>query len=535
MSTPARHLLVLLVLGALILAWSPVSPAQAVAGSTGVHLVLPDAGITVNITTSPPTTVRVVVPTSLPGPPVTALPQRAGNLRPAEPTAPVRLPEPTITAPAQAPSSSPAPTASAPTPSAPAPDTTTTPAPHQTGPTPRATIDLPTDSPGDRSPAPPLSPSQDLTVRPAPAPSAGVVREPASGLPWKSGVFGNHTEHVVRYQAQTGRAVDIIGVFPQRDSWDTIFQDWWLRTAPPGFAGTLDVAVPLWPENGTLAAAAGGEYDEKWVRLGRMIENTYPGSSVRIGWEMNLGSWHYAATEDTAQEWVTAFQRASTHLKKGGPSLQVVWGPNAGVNDALADATRAWPGDAFVDIVGLSDYDWWPAITSAQTAQEVFTGPQELKWWIAFAAEHGKPFALNEYGPAPGNPNAGGDNPVYIEQIMKVLRETEATDPGRIHAVVYFDEDEAFMSNSIAFGQVPLVAAEMRTQMHQTEAQFGNRGLRGQAPAPQRQDTPQHRAVPSQTRVPATFETASTSRPTSPAVEGWTRPEGATEGPTPEG
>lgn len=304
------------------------------------------------------------------------------------------------------------------------------------------------------TPTPPVSAGSGAPVEAETSPTTTPRRDARAAGGFAVGVFAHSKDRVARFQETVGRPVEVLGVFPARGSWDSIMDLWWMDTAPEGFHGTLDVGVPLWQDDGDLATAAAGGYDARWEELGRTIERRYPGSSVRIGWEFNLGSWNHHASDENVEQWIQAFRRASVALKRGGPSLLVSWNPNKGRGDSLADATKAWPGDDVVDIVALDGYDWWPAY-SESTWPEHRDGDQGWAHWVGFARDHGKKFAVPEWGVAPGNDHGGGDNPYYIGVVMDFLATEHAKD-GIVHSVVYFDEPDGYIANSIADGQVPL-------------------------------------------------------------------------------
>ncbi|WP_168581672.1 glycoside hydrolase family 26 protein [Gephyromycinifex aptenodytis] len=306
----------------------------------------------------------------------------------------------------------------------------------------------------------------------APAPavgSAGVMSsQNASGLPWRSGVFGHSLERTERFQQVMQRKVDVIGVAPSRGSWASIMDGWWLERAPEGFVGTLDVAVPLWQEDGDLASAAAGEDEQHWEELGRVLHERYPGSTVRIGWEFNLAAWSHHADEANVEQWKSAFRHASIALKRGGPSLLVTWNPNKGRGDSLPEATLAWPGDDVVDIVGLDAYDWWPAYSESTWPQHR-DSDQGWAFWVNFARSRGKAFAVPEWGVAPGNDHGGGDNPYYVQTVVDYLAGEHRKD-GIVHSVLYFDEPESYIANSMAEGQVPQSAAAYREALNHLAA-----------------------------------------------------------------
>ncbi|MDO5627636.1 MAG: hypothetical protein Q4G43_04870 [Mobilicoccus sp.] len=389
--------------------------------------------------------ITVVVSPGVPGEPVATAPQQPVVTVPDQPQpqqpvvteTPEPQPEGTVAPPPQQPEP---PGGAAPAPTDPA--------------APTAWPDLPTAQPTYVTTTPaPTGESGQAPPAPGSAPGDAPTTTSAAHGDFLFGVFGHSTDRTLRFQEKVGRPVEVIGVFPARGSWDTIMDPWWLDVAPEGFTGILDVGVPLWQEDGSLSAAAGGADAARWEELGRVIHERYPGSTVRIGWEFNLGGWSHHATDENVEEWKQAFRHASAALKRGGPSLLVTWNPNKGRGDSLADASKAWPGDDVVDIVAIDAYDWWPAY-SESTWPEHRDGDQGWRYWVDFARSHGKQFAVPEWGVAPGNDHGGGDNPYYIGVVMDFLIEEHRKD-GIMHSAVYFDEPDAYIANSIGDGQVP--------------------------------------------------------------------------------
>lgn len=264
-------------------------------------------------------------------------------------------------------------------------------------------------------------PEEEPTPAPSPTPTREYpyVERP-SGLFWDSGVFGHDTELTRNFAEMRGHDLDVLGVSPTRGTWQNTYSDWWLtdETIPRGFKGTLNVSVQLFPENGSMEAAARGDYNRNFERLGRMIAREYPDSYVRPGWEFNIENWAWRATPENVETFKEAFRQASISLKKGGPKLRIVWNPNEGKGNSLPDATTAWPGDDVVDIVGLDAYDWSPPYDE-KGWQEHRTKDQGWDFWAKWARDHGKMFALPEWGVIAGSDQSGGDNPKYIDYVMQ--------------------------------------------------------------------------------------------------------------------
>ena len=287
---------------------------------------------------------------------------------------------------------------------------------------------------GDPQPKPtPTTQTPTPTPEPTPAPKSR-----QSGLMWDSGSAGHKADQNANFATARGKALDVIGVAPTRDSWKQVLGDWWLtpNTIPKDFKGTLNVAVPLFPDDGNLAAAARGDYDEQWRKLGAMIAKKYPTAYVRPGWEMNIHNWKWSANPENVGQFKEAFRRASINLKKTGPKLRIVWNVNEGKGDTLPDATMAWPGDDVVDIVGMDAYDWNPPY-DAKGWETHKTKDQGWDYWGNFARQHGKKFALPEWGVIAGSEDSGGDNPKFIDYAYGWMRQNVDI----MAFETYFDEE----------------------------------------------------------------------------------------------
>ena len=250
------------------------------------------------------------------------------------------------------------------------------------------------------------------------------VRPAASGLPWASGVFSHDAQRTRDFEASRGREVEVLAVFPTRDSWDALFDTWWMSESavPPGFRGTLNVGLPLFPSDGSMEEAASGAYDEHWRHMGELIASRYPDAWVRPGWEFNIPNWPWSANPDNAAQFVEAFRRASTGLRQGGSGLRIVWNPNEGRGGSLPDAAVAYPGDEYVDAIGIDAYDWYPAYRGGGW-QEHRTKDQGWDHWGDFARSRGKLFAVPEWGVMTGSSASGGDNPEYVTAVLGWMAE----------------------------------------------------------------------------------------------------------------
>ena len=72
---------------------------------------------------------------------------------------------------------------------------------------------------------------------------------------------------------------------------------------------------------------------------------------------------------------------------KGLDNLLFMWGPTLGAGMNPSNTQNYWPGDNYVDIIGLSNYRGTTWDTGDQT---------DLDSYIAFAGTHSKPIAFAE-------------------------------------------------------------------------------------------------------------------------------------------
>lgn len=278
------------------------------------------------------------------------------------------------------------------------------------------------------------------TATASPSPSEKPINRP-SGLIWDSGVVGHRPDRSAAFATMRGHALDVLGVSPTRSSWSELMGDWWLQpqTIPRGFKGTLNVAMPMFPEDGNMATAARGGYNKEWAAFAKKLAKRYPTAYVRPGWEMNIPNWGWSANPGNVEQFKAAFRQASITMKKAAPGLRIVWNVNEGKGDSLPDARMAWPGDDVVDIVAIDAYDWSPPYDEKGWEKHK---SQEGGWdfWGTFARQHGKKFAVPEWGVITGNDGSGGDNPTFVNSVyawMEGNRDIMAFE-------TYFDETDDY-------------------------------------------------------------------------------------------
>jgi hypothetical protein len=266
--------------------------------------------------------------------------------------------------------------------------------------------------------------------------------------------------NVDAFELWLGKPVQLALAYEARDTWDNIdgaawqLLPWsqWVRAK----AGrNLVLSVPMLPSSGSvsLANCAAGQYDAYWRNLANDL--AYYGlhwAYLRLGWEMD-GDWYaWGAPQGSGREasFAGCFRRIVTTMRAAQPASQwkFVWNPTATWTDpAWLNAT--WPGDAYVDVVGLDLYDqsWvtntYPYPSTCDAACRVArqqTAWNSHAWYLQtmrnFAVAHAKPFALPEWGVvARTDGHGGGDNPYYIQKMYEFI-----ADPGNyVQFSVLFD------------------------------------------------------------------------------------------------
>lgn len=275
---------------------------------------------------------------------------------------------------------------------------------------------------------------------PAAAPSSGAAVAGPPALPrvrraittgaFPSGVNASTLTQTRAWAAFRGRPNDVIVAYTARNSWSSIIHSWIGSDSQhfSGFSGTWVVSVPLFPdagpEKGNLASCAAGDYDTHWHAFGAwLVAQGRSSSFVRLGWEFN-GDWFAWSATDPGT-WISCFRHASSAIRAADPSVRIDWNLNAH-NSVGTDAFALYPGDAYVDVIGVDAYDEYPASPDPTSFADQCNGVDGLCVAIRFARAHDKLFSVPEWGvvgktDTTAGGNGGGDNPVYIQQMYNLF------------------------------------------------------------------------------------------------------------------
>jgi hypothetical protein len=245
-----------------------------------------------------------------------------------------------------------------------------------------------------------------------------------------SGLAAIHSA-VTKFDGITGTSVTCISAYLNgAPSWTAWEHPWialpqygytsWVAQAPQTRELILQVdLIPSSLENATNpinweTSCALGKYRARAKVLGAsLVAAGLQDSVIRLGAEMN-GNWEADFVGTTFTEsrlWTRCFDSEVSGLRgASGEHFLIDWNPNACIPFA-----KFYPGNAFVDIVGL---DFFDASCFAPDTKYSFAQLEHeragLLSFVAFAHSHHKPMSFPEWGLAK---SPSGDDPLYIDGI----------------------------------------------------------------------------------------------------------------------
>jgi hypothetical protein len=265
-----------------------------------------------------------------------------------------------------------------------------------------------------------------LLVLAAPAPSGADPGDTLGAFPGSGNTGGLAT-----FGSRVGRTLSYAHDFLDGRTWASMTDVAWLARnwARMGYTDRLVLTVPMIPDTGgTLARGAAGDYNAQFRTLAETLVANGQGSAVlRLGPEFN-GDWHLWTIDvhDGGALYAAYWRQIVTAMRSvRGAHFRFDWCANDGsawiAGGRQLEAATAWPGDAYVDYVGLDVYDqsWgtWNADPVARW-NEYVNQHNGLAWHASFAAAHGKQMTFPEWGLADRTDGkGGGDTPYFVEQM----------------------------------------------------------------------------------------------------------------------
>ncbi|NJQ08665.1 glycoside hydrolase family 26 protein [Streptomyces lonarensis] len=162
-----------------------------------------------------------------------------------------------------------------------------------------------------------------------------------------------------------------------------------------------------------LRAGARGAFDAHYRLLAqRLVELGLQDTVIVLGWEMNGTTYTHRCAPDPAA-WKRYWRSVVTTMREvPGQRFRFDFAPSRGT-DAIGWA-HCYPGDDYVDIIGLDSYDQPPGADFDEHVRQ----PYGLQYHVDVAAARGKPISFPEWGLF-----RNGDNPEYMRRMLEWIAE----------------------------------------------------------------------------------------------------------------
>jgi endoglucanase len=145
---------------------------------------------------------------------------------------------------------------------------------------------------------------------------------------------------------------------------------------------------------------------------------------IRWGQEMEDTSGRFSWAGWSPQDYITAYRRMMDIVRKEAPAAKVMWSPKG-----MDGLNAYYPGDAYVDMVGLSVFGLESYDRQANGGPRNFT--ESLKKGYGLVSQYGKPVWVAELG------YEGSD--AYMKPWMDTATLKQSDFP-QLEEVVYFND-----------------------------------------------------------------------------------------------
>lgn len=306
----------------------------------------------------------------------------------------------------------------------------------------------PTPSPTPTStptPAPSLTPSPTPSQTPSPTPVPSPSPDPTPAIPTVA--FGAYVAGAASDQSEIDRFVELVGVKPSvlmwYQSWDSPYNEFPLVTAQAAHSRGIMPVVTWDPAAGDFSSSPTCQLSSIWSGNYDTYLRTWAQSArdwgkplyVRFGHEMNGNwkCWSVGQNGNAEGDFVTAWRYLVTlFAEEGAVNVRWVWSPNVAYDERSARFALFYPGDDYVDWIGLDGYNWGPTKEwhSWKSFTEIFASSYD-----ALVSLSSRPMMIAEVA----STEVGGDKAAWIDSAF--AEEIPRRFP-LVRAVVWFNEDK---------------------------------------------------------------------------------------------
>jgi hypothetical protein len=274
---------------------------------------------------------------------------------------------------------------------------------------------------------------------------------------WPSGGSANNNLESASDQWASWRArpVDMVLAYTTRDAgWANLISTTCCQLgAYQNHSRTMIIQQAPFPTGigANWSALVSGAYDSFWQQFGSNLAAReaagFVPAIVSVAWEAN-GTYFYwggcgsGEKYSSPAQYIAGFQRIVTQMKVTHPTVKVAWIMNGhGTPGCIGpDSSVLYPGDAYVDYIGVDYYDHFPSAATQAEFDSEGNAPDGIWWFLQMARNHGKQLLVPEWGIAPGSVggNTTGDNPDFITWMFGVFQNAHGT--GNMGGETYFDD-----------------------------------------------------------------------------------------------
>jgi beta-mannanase len=197
------------------------------------------------------------------------------------------------------------------------------------------------------------------------------------------------------------------------------------------FRATGQTPMATWePYDQELSQIASGAYDSYLHESAQIAKSWGSTLMIRFGHEMN-GTWYpWAGSNDTPEAFVAAWRHVvSLFRADGATNVKWVWAPNT-EEGTKYPISPYFPGDSWVDYVGLDGYNWGSSANKWESLGEVFAVSYATVTQLS-----SKPVIITETSSS----ETGGDKAAWIRSgFMTTIPQSFP----RISAVIWFNKSQ---------------------------------------------------------------------------------------------